>query len=126
MPRLLASLAAIYLFLPSSGLAKDATPNLNRGSDDKTLNDCNAAIRRNPNDAFAYTNRGVIWGNKGDFDKAISDFDQALRLHQAGHTLEAEATYLQKSSRRSRTIPARCTSWASSASSRDGMRRPWT
>ena len=34
----------------------------------------------NPNDANAYTNRGNAWLGKGDYDKAISDYNNALTL----------------------------------------------
>ena len=33
-----------------------------------------------PADASAYSNRGVAWCDKKDYDKAIADFDEAIRL----------------------------------------------
>ena len=40
-------------------------------------------IRRNPSNAAAYNNRGLAYrerSNSGDLDRAIADFDQAIRL----------------------------------------------
>ena len=33
-----------------------------------------------PNDAAAYTIRGIAWAEKGEYDKAIADFNKAIRL----------------------------------------------
>ena len=38
------------------------------------------AIQLNPNDADAYTNRGNARAHKGDFDGAMQDYTEALRL----------------------------------------------
>ena len=35
----------------------------------------------NPNDAHAYVNRGIAWDNKGELDKAIADYNQALAIN---------------------------------------------
>ena len=37
---------------------------------------------RDPNDAATYNDRGVAYARKGKYDRAIQDFDQALRLDQ--------------------------------------------
>ena len=39
------------------------------------------AIQLNPNDADAYNNRGVAYSGKGDFDRAIDDFDKTIQLN---------------------------------------------
>ena len=39
------------------------------------------AMRLNPNFAAAYYNRGNAWRDKGDYDKAIADFNQALAVN---------------------------------------------
>ena len=38
-----------------------------------------------PKFASAYSDRGTIWGMKGDLDRAIADFDRAIELdpHEA-------------------------------------------
>ncbi|GHU88878.1 hypothetical protein FACS189476_06760 [Spirochaetia bacterium] len=38
------------------------------------------AIRLDPNNAVAYTNRGIAYSYKDDYNKAIADFTQAIRL----------------------------------------------
>ena len=38
------------------------------------------AIRLEPKSALAYNNRGVAWSVKKDYDRAIADFTEAIRL----------------------------------------------
>ena len=51
---------------------------------DSALSDCNRAIAlvnmRNPDEAGLLVNRGLVRLRQGEFDKAISDFDDALKL----------------------------------------------
>ena len=42
--------------------------------------DYNEAIRLDPSNSVAYSNRGGIWNLKKDFEKAIADFNEAIRL----------------------------------------------
>jgi tetratricopeptide (TPR) repeat protein len=53
-------------------------------SDAETIKGCNAVIRwarERPRDAAAaFYNRGMAWRNQGKIDRAIDDYDQALRL----------------------------------------------
>ena len=39
------------------------------------------AIELNPNHTHAYNNRGIAYGNAGDFDRAIEDFNTAIELN---------------------------------------------
>ena len=39
------------------------------------------AIELNPNDAETYNNRGVAYSNKGDYDRAIEDFNKVIELN---------------------------------------------
>ena len=39
------------------------------------------AIRVDPNDALAYISRGSDYSDKGEFDKAIADYSEAIRLY---------------------------------------------
>lgn len=47
---------------------------------DKTISDCNDALKINPNDAQAYNNRAAAYQKKGDFDRAISDCNMAIKI----------------------------------------------
>ena len=38
-------------------------------------------IRQSPGNAYYYNNRGLAYMQKGDFDHAIADFSQAMRLY---------------------------------------------
>ena len=38
------------------------------------------AIRLNPENAKTYNNRGLAYGNLGQYERAIQDFDEAIRL----------------------------------------------
>ena len=48
---------------------------------DRAIADFTQAIRLDPNDTKAYTERGSAYNAKGDNDRAIADFTQALRLN---------------------------------------------
>ncbi len=47
---------------------------------DDAIADCTVAIGLDPSLAKAYANRAVAYGMKGDNDKAIDDFTEAIRL----------------------------------------------
>ena len=57
----------------------------NDSADDQTIAGCTRVIqsgRENQRDlASAYFNRGLAYGHKGDFDRAIRDFDQAIKIN---------------------------------------------
>ncbi len=38
-------------------------------------------IRLNPDKAYAYIGRGLAYANKGEHDKAIADYTEAIRLN---------------------------------------------
>jgi tetratricopeptide (TPR) repeat protein len=42
--------------------------------------DFTEAIRLNPKDAVTYNRRGIAYYMKGDYDRAIADFTEALRI----------------------------------------------
>jgi tetratricopeptide (TPR) repeat protein len=46
---------------------------------DMALADCNAAIKKTTNSQL-YDSRGVVWLRRGQFDKAIEDFNASLKL----------------------------------------------
>ena len=51
------------------------------GQIDEALKDYSRAIELSPNNAAAYTNRGVAYGEKGEFDLAIKDYFSALKIN---------------------------------------------
>jgi tetratricopeptide (TPR) repeat protein len=40
-------------------------------------------IEQNPNDVFAYNQRAILWKDRKEYDKALADYDQAIRLEPA-------------------------------------------
>jgi tetratricopeptide (TPR) repeat protein len=66
--------------LPMSS-ATGVLSTLARGQDDRAIDDYDHAIRLNPNDARAFSNRGNAYARKGQDDRAIEDYDQAIRLN---------------------------------------------
>jgi Tfp pilus assembly protein PilF len=52
---------------------------LNKGDNDRAIADYNEAIRRDPNSALAFDNRGTAYLKKGDNDRAIADYNEAIR-----------------------------------------------
>lgn len=51
-----------------------------RGQNDRAIQDYDAAIGINPNDADVYNNRGIAYRNKGLYDRAIQDYDKAIEI----------------------------------------------
>jgi tetratricopeptide (TPR) repeat protein len=49
--------------------------------DDESIEACNRVLALNPNNGTHYFARGFHYMHKGDYDAAISDFDQAIALH---------------------------------------------
>ncbi len=49
-------------------------------SGDKAITACNAILKGNSNDSEAYLSRGSEYGRKGEHDRAISDYNNALAL----------------------------------------------
>jgi len=48
---------------------------------DEPVAACTRILALNPNDAFAYNNRGLAYFRNGDYDRAIADADQAIELN---------------------------------------------
>jgi tetratricopeptide (TPR) repeat protein len=49
-------------------------------SGDIAINGCTELIRHNPRDRNAYFYRGIAYGRKGEFDRAIADFTKAIEI----------------------------------------------
>jgi tetratricopeptide (TPR) repeat protein len=50
------------------------------GEEDKAISDFTEAIRLDPQDAAAYSDRANSWATKREYDNAIRDFTEAIRL----------------------------------------------
>jgi len=48
---------------------------------DRAIADYTHVISLEPDNAFAYSDRGWAYSNKGDYDRAITDYTQAIRLN---------------------------------------------
>lgn len=51
-----------------------------KGDYDLAISCWNAVLRKHPDDAIAYYNRGLAYDSKGDNDNAVSDYSDAIRL----------------------------------------------
>jgi tetratricopeptide (TPR) repeat protein len=65
--------------LPSPAAADDVATCI-KGAGEVKIAACTKVIERQRNSGFAYNNRGNAWREKGDLDRAIADFDQAIRV----------------------------------------------
>jgi tetratricopeptide (TPR) repeat protein len=68
----------ISIFAVVSAAADDAATCIAKGTD--AIAACDDWIRQQPKNAIAYWHRGEIYRTKGDYDHAISDFSQAIKL----------------------------------------------
>ena len=50
-------------------------------TEERAIEDFDEAIRLNPEDADAYYNRGVAYGDLGQYEREIQDYDEAIRLN---------------------------------------------
>ena len=48
---------------------------------DAALGDCNAALRQRPDTAAFLDSRGLVYLRRGEYDRAIADYDRAIDLH---------------------------------------------
>ena len=51
-----------------------------KGGRDEAIKDQTEAIRSEPDCANAWNNRGNAWLEKGEYDKAVADLEEAIRL----------------------------------------------
>ena len=54
---------------------------------DWAVEDFSAFIRLNPNSVAALNERGLSYASKGDYDRAIGDYTEAIRLDPAWSAL---------------------------------------
>src|SRR5262245_19162442 len=63
---------------------------------DRQIHGCTAIIRRDKKAAWAYSNRGAAYLNKGEHDSAVADYSEAIRLKPsdaAAHAWRGTAYY---------------------------------
>ena len=48
------------------------------GEYDRAIKEFNRSLQLKPDNAIAYTNRGIVCRNKGDVDQSINDFNRAV------------------------------------------------
>jgi tetratricopeptide (TPR) repeat protein len=81
---LLASVTLLGAFAPAFGVSQKDLDDCLKGSGDQAIAGCTSIINDGsesvPNRFAAYSNRGVKWVTKGDIDRAIADFNEAIRL----------------------------------------------
>jgi tetratricopeptide (TPR) repeat protein len=69
---------------PGEAAAQSAADQCNRGNVEERIVGCSTFLKQNPKDKnvpVIYQIRGSAWITKGEYDKAIDDFDQAIRLN---------------------------------------------
>lgn len=59
---------------------------------EKALERCDAAIASGPNRWKPYNNRGNVYLEKGDLDRAVADYDKGLKLLPSSEVLAANRT----------------------------------
>jgi tetratricopeptide (TPR) repeat protein len=70
-----------------------------KGDLDGAIADYGRAIALNPQDMFAFNNRGNTWRDKGDLARALADYTEALRLdpdYAAAYTNRGRVHELQR------------------------------
>ena len=74
---------AVLLLLVAPAVADDRA-DCTSSDPDSSIRGCSRIIKKplvaRANRAIAYYNRGVAYANKGDYERAIADFGQAIRL----------------------------------------------
>ena len=71
---------ALCLLLGTTAAFGDAAEDCNQKSGDVAIKGCTELIRQNPRNANAYYNRGLAWKSKKEYDKALADYAEAIRL----------------------------------------------
>jgi tetratricopeptide (TPR) repeat protein len=78
---ILSVVAALSVFgMPEMPAAADDISTCASKAGDDAVAACSRLIARNPKSPVAYKNRGVAYSGKGDYDRAIADYDLVVRL----------------------------------------------
>ena len=78
---LLLAASVIVGVLSASARADDNRDCIDSKDHDLRIKGCSALLQRNPRDPIAYYYRGIAYGLKGDFDRAISDYNKAIEFN---------------------------------------------
>ena len=73
--------AASLVLVSTAAFADNKSDCLNSKDHELRIKGCSALVQSNPKDFVAYYNRGEAYGLKGDSDRAISDYSQAIVLN---------------------------------------------
>jgi tetratricopeptide (TPR) repeat protein len=76
-----ALIAGSTAFLAYQAYQKSKSPTASRRQLDLAMVQLSQEIRRNPNNAAAFSKRGIIRHKKGDLPGALADFERALTLN---------------------------------------------
>lgn len=61
-------------------LVRQGNADIYSGAYDRAIANFSEAIRLDPRNALAFSNRGAAYANKGDNDRAIADYSEAIRI----------------------------------------------
>jgi tetratricopeptide (TPR) repeat protein len=73
------------------GGRRDDSGTCDHGDGDDAIAACSRLIERHSNDAPGYLDRGFQYDRKGEYDRAIADFDRAISLNPKDATYNAVA-----------------------------------
>jgi tetratricopeptide (TPR) repeat protein len=104
--RLVSSALVVFLLLSRAPAFADSYADCVQSTDpDRRIRACTMVLKRGKRESrkdrfVTYTNRGVAYVDKGQYDRAIADFDQAIRLNPATQvsTTSAELSTLSTAS----------------------------
>jgi tetratricopeptide (TPR) repeat protein len=77
------ALVIFAIAVPVQLVISDDTSACRNGLGDEAIVACSRLLALNPKDAAGYYSHGLTYHYKGDYDRAIADFDQAVSSIQA-------------------------------------------
>lgn len=77
---LLIAIAAQPAIADDASVCESMKGTSNKDTNDNVIAACSRLLARNPSRASAYNGRGFAYANMGDYGRAISEFDQAIRF----------------------------------------------
>jgi len=80
MLRIVAFCLGLMIALPAAFTADAYEDCVQEQDRDRAIHGCTAIIRLDPNFAFAYYNRGRAFEARGNHDRAMADYNKAIKL----------------------------------------------